>query len=218
MSSSTSLLDLLVQSQASKEVTANALFNASSPCMFAARRESACSGLTWGYYGGWVCRSDSIISQIPNGTLSLTASATNRIYLKLDGTIGVTTGGAAADELVILFNVVTGASTVTSYEDYRVAIVPPWLVTKASVDVAAGDVTLSSTARRASYLTVTGALTVSRNVIVPNEWSGYVYINTTGAYTITIKTLAGTGIVVAQGKRAILLADGTNVVRITGDT
>ena len=28
----------------------------------------------------------------------------------------------------------------------------------------------------------------------------------------------GTGVVVAQGKRALLLADGTNVVRVTPDT
>jgi hypothetical protein len=44
-----------------------------------------------------------------------------------------------------------------------------------------------------------------------------IFNNTTGAYTVTVKTSAGTGIVVGQGKRAILLADGTNVVRITAD-
>ena len=54
MSSSTSLLDLLIQSQASKEITANNLFNAGSPAALFARRESLCSALNWYYYGGYM--------------------------------------------------------------------------------------------------------------------------------------------------------------------
>ena len=38
------------------------------------------------------------------------------------------------------------------------------------------------------------------------------FCNNSGAFTTTFKTSGGTGIVVAQGKRALLLADGTNVV------
>ena len=64
---------------------------------------------------------------------------------------------------------------------------------------------------------ITGALSVNRNLVVPNYWDGAIFNNTTNAYTVTVKTSAGTGIVVAQGKRAILLADGTNVVRVTAD-
>lgn len=52
---------------------------------------------------------------------------------------------------------------------------------------------------------------------MPNEWEGIVYCNNTGAFTTTFKTAAGAGVVVAQTKRAILLADGTNVVRVTAD-
>ena len=34
---------------------------------------------------------------------------------------------------------------------------------------------------------------------------------TTGAFTLTVKTLAGLGVVVAQGTRVILYANGTDV-------
>ena len=71
---------------------------------------------------------------------------------------------------------------------------------------------------RCRYLTTTGVLTGNRNVIVPNDWEGTVFCNNTGAFTTTFKTSGGSGVVVAQGKRAILIADGTNVVRVTADT
>jgi len=45
-----------------------------------------------------------------------------------------------------------------------------------------------------------------------------VFCNNSGAFTTTFKTAAGAGVVVAQGKRAMLVADGTNVVRVTPDT
>jgi hypothetical protein len=34
-----------------------------------------------------------------------------------------------------------------------------------------------------------------------------------GAFTLTVKTTSGTGVAVTQGKRALLYADGTNVVQ-----
>lgn len=53
---------------------------------------------------------------------------------------------------------------------------------------------------------------------MPSIWQGTVFCNNSGAFTTTFKTSAGTGVVVAQGKRAMLVADGTNVVRVTPDT
>lgn len=218
MADSTTHIYLLSESQAGKATSANALFDAASPAMFGARRASACSGLTWGYYGGWINKYDGSLAEVANGTLSLTASATNRIYLKLDGTIGVVTGSsAAADELLLLYVVVTGGSSVTSYDDHRTWMTPPWAVLRSSVDLSSGDVTVSGATRRAGYLTINGTLTTNRNVVVPNDWQGAVFNNTSGAYTVTVKTSGGSGVVVAQTKRATLLADGTNVVRLTAD-
>lgn len=86
-----------------------------------------------------------------------------------------------------------------------------------SVDVSAGDVTLNSTQSGLKYYTATGALTANRNIIVPNNWEGGVYNNTSGAFSVTWKTASGSGVAVAQTKRAFLYGDGTNVVRMTSD-
>ncbi|MEF8733277.1 MAG: hypothetical protein V5B40_15655 [Candidatus Accumulibacter meliphilus] len=63
MASSTTHLDLIAQSQSSKEVTANALFDAGSPATLFGRRASLCSGLNWFYYGG-VMMVDGVLTAI----------------------------------------------------------------------------------------------------------------------------------------------------------
>jgi hypothetical protein len=58
-----------------------------------------------------------------------------------------------------------------------------------------------------------GALTGNRIVVVPTTVQQYWITNgTTGAFTLTVKTSAGSGVVVSQGGAAILYCDGTNVV------
>lgn len=85
----------------------------------------------------------------------------------------------------------------------------------ASKSVAGGtDVTLTATEARNAVLTFTGLLTANINVIVPTSNKLYViYNNTTGAYTLTVKTAAGTGIAVTQGSYAILYCNATNVLQ-----
>jgi hypothetical protein len=57
-----------------------------------------------------------------------------------------------------------------------------------------------------------GALAGNINIIVPNTIQEYWIDNeTTGAFTLTVKTAAGSGIAVAQGTRNILYSDGANV-------
>lgn len=59
----------------------------------------------------------------------------------------------------------------------------------------------------------TGILTGNINVIVPNTVQlYYVFNNTSGAFTLTVKTASGTGILVNQGSHSILYCDGTNVL------
>jgi len=217
MASSTTNLDLIAQSQSSKEVTANDALNAASPATLFARRGSLCSGLNWFYYGGTMLV-DGVLTAIANNaaTLALTASTTNYIEATRAGVVSKNTTGFTAGSIP-LYTAVTGASTVTSYTDQRAWVQAEHITSSASVAVTAADVTLSDSQARCSYLTTTGVLTGNRNVIVPNNWQGIVFCNNTGAFTTTIKTAAGAGIVVAQTKRAILLADGTNVVRVTAD-
>jgi hypothetical protein len=58
-----------------------------------------------------------------------------------------------------------------------------------------------------------GVLTANMQIIVPNTIQQYWIRNTTtGAYSLTVKTAAGTGISVVQNGAAILYCDGTNVV------
>ena len=83
-----------------------------------------------------------------------------------------------------------------------------------SVNVAGtGNYTLSGSELNRIAYDFTGVLTGNRDIIVPATVQQYWVTNdTTGAYTLTIKTSAGTGIAIAQGSSAILYCNGTNVV------
>jgi hypothetical protein len=66
---------------------------------------------------------------------------------------------------------------------------------------------------RQMFLNITGTLTAARNVVCPTASKLYfLRNNTTGGFAVTLKTSAGTGISVPNGKYAALYCDGTNVV------
>jgi hypothetical protein len=77
-----------------------------------------------------------------------------------------------------------------------------------------GNYTLTGTElNRVSYR-FTGVKTGNRSIIVPATVQQYWVDNqTTGAYTFTVKTSAGSGVLLATGERAILYSDGTDVLR-----
>ncbi len=84
-----------------------------------------------------------------------------------------------------------------------------------------GDFTLAGADLNRIAYNLTGLLTGNRNLIVPTAVQQYwITNNTTGAFTVTVKTALGTGIIVTQGTAAILYCDGTNVViaQSTGTT
>lgn len=218
MSDSTSNLDLIGEQDAGKATRVNGLIDAGSPSTLFGRRQALCSGLNWFYYGG-VLLVDGTPTTIANNAaaLVLTASATNYIEATRAGVVSSNTTGFTAGRLP-LYQVVTGSSTVTSYIDVRsFAVALPTQTSRGSVTLTGADVTLSAVQARCRYLATSGALTGDRSIVVPNDWEGIVYNGNTGAYNLTVKTAAGTGIVVAQGKRAQLLADGTNVVRLAAE-
>jgi len=71
----------------------------------------------------------------------------------------------------------------------------------------------STQAARAFVLNATGTISTARNLIVPTINKPYiVQNNTTGGQSIVVKTSAGSGITVPNGKEAFVYADGTNVV------
>ncbi len=66
---------------------------------------------------------------------------------------------------------------------------------------------------RQAILNVSGTLTAAINVICPSVSKIYVVKNaTTGGFAITVKTVAGTGISIANGETRFVYCDGTNVV------
>lgn len=91
-----------------------------------------------------------------------------------------------------------------------------------SIDIAGtGNYTLDpDTEAPAKVLTLAGALTGARNLIVPTSWAGaewLIYNSTSGAFTLTVKTAAGDGIVIGSGKAAKVWTDGVRVLRLTAD-
>lgn len=76
-----------------------------------------------------------------------------------------------------------------------------------------GNYVLSGSELNRIAYNFTGVLTGNRTIIVPQTVQQYwVANNTTGPYTLTVKTSIATGYTVNQGSRAILYSDGTNVV------
>lgn len=213
MSDSTSLLTQLTAGQASKEATVNELNNAFSPSAFGGRRQSS-SGLAWDYFGGRILV-DGVSTAIANGSVTLTASTTNYVEATRAGVVSFNVTAFTAGS-VALYKVVTGASTVTSYEDHR-----PWLKLapgRLVLAMADANKTLTHAQALVDSLELTGALTALRDVIVPlapRAWT--IFANTTGAFGVRVIGATGAGITVADGKRAILETNGTNVVRVTAD-
>ena len=85
------------------------------------------------------------------------------------------------------------------------------------VSTTGGDTTLtavngSTDQSRYAILKVTGVLVSNSNIIVPDVSKEYLVWNaTSGAYTVTIKTSAGTGVVVTQGAVLHVFCDGAEV-------
>lgn len=89
-----------------------------------------------------------------------------------------------------------------------------------SIDVAGtGDYTLTGSELNRIAYNFTGVLTGNRNIIVPATVQQYWVTNaTTGAYTFTVKTSAGTGVTLTSGQRAIYYCNGTDVVDADSST
>jgi hypothetical protein len=125
MANSTTHLDLISVSQATKEATDNALADAMSANALFGRRASTTAVLTWGYYGGPYRKADGTLIAVANGTVALTDAATNYI-LETDGVVSKVTVSPAgwpaplAAGANALYAVVCSGGDVTGYTDYRI--------------------------------------------------------------------------------------------------
>lgn len=92
-------------------------------------------------------------------------------------------------------------------------------VTQAITDGADTVITIpngaSGTARN-MYIEMTGALTGTRNMLVPtNKKLYFIYNNTTGGYAVTVKVSGQTGVSVPNGAKVLLVNNGTDIVIAT---
>lgn len=117
MSDSVSYLDLIITSQASKELTANAMLDAMSPASLFGRRGQTTAGLTWGFYGG-VILVGSTYTRKTNSTISLTDNSTNYLEVDTAGVLVKNTSGFTSGRIPC-YKIIVAAGTVTSYEDWR---------------------------------------------------------------------------------------------------
>ena len=86
-------------------------------------------------------------------------------------------------------------------------------VTAISVTAVSGTVTLTSTQYTPPNFVFYGTLTANVNYQLPSGVGGFwsVYNDTSGAFTLTISSAAGgSTVVTTQGKRTMVIADGTN--------
>lgn len=94
-------------------------FASASPALLYARNPVTTTGLTWGYIGGRLGG-----TLIASGVITLAASTTNYIVALLSsGAVSSATNTTNWNDALYLrlYSVVTGASAVTSYADYRQA-------------------------------------------------------------------------------------------------
>ena len=223
MANYTTNLDTVSESQALKATKVNELIDSASPATLYGRHASSCSGNTWGYYGGYVTKSDGTQASISNSTLTLTLSATNYIVVqKSDGVISVsaaTTNWNDTANYWRIYSVVCGASTATDWTDYRqigamtghgTGLVAP--VTKTT------SFTLGA---NENEVICNGSASITVTFPSASSWVGRkVRIKTRAAYTVisassNVKPIdtdtAGTAILAATaGKWAELVSDGSN--------
>jgi len=155
MSDSTTQLTQVQVSQAQKEATINALFDALWPGFIFGRRVPQSVGLTWAYYGG-IRALSGVPFAIQNGTVTLTASVTNYIYADIVGspvgwsvlsTTSMPAGwpGPLTGDKIALYEVEAGAATATDWIDYRDGGLGSDSVVSATITTQDETVPLSST-------------------------------------------------------------------------
>jgi hypothetical protein len=112
---------------------------------------------------------------------------------------------------------ITNTNLGTAFEQAVIGLGNPDYTSDANLTITITN-SNASQAARCLVLNVTsafGSLTQTRELIVPTIQKQYiVQNNTTGGQSITVKTSAGTGITVPNGRKAHLYVNGTNVIQM----
>jgi hypothetical protein len=160
-----------------------------------------------------------------SGTLTLPDPATvgNNWFIVFrnagGGTVTVTSGGTATiDDLSSLGYQPEESSIIVTdgVSYYTIGLGQPaqFAFDYTVIDIAgSGDYTLAGNELNRIAYNFTGTLTGNRNIIVPDTVQQYWVTNsTTGSFTVTIKTLTGSGVTISGNQRGIFYCDGADVV------
>jgi len=182
-------------------------------------------GLNSSYTAGVGDRAHMINWTGASGTLSLTGASTLGddwfLYVRNNGTSALTVDPNGSETInsstTLIMNPGDSAMIICDGSSfYTVGLGKSSVFTfdYTQINVAGtGTYTLSGFELNRIAYDLIGVLTGNRSVVVPATVQQYwITNNTTGAFTLTVKTAAGSGVVVPQGGAAILYCDGTNVV------
>lgn len=128
---------------------------------------------------------------------------------------------ATTSSILQLINLALGESSAGGFPDWgavadenfrRLEVALGEVTSKA---LASSDVTLTGEEELSVLIKLTGALGADVAVRT-NDRKGFWLVDNacTGDYSVTFKTLSGTGFVIPNGSRAIAVSDGTNMLRI----
>lgn len=108
----------------------------------------------------------------------------------------------------------TGANSNTwgDVADANMAIIELAIARVISIATTGGTTVLTSSQNRYPIIRLTGTLASNATIQVRTAEKNWIFINaTTGAFSITVKTLSGTGKTLPRGRAVKLYCDGTNV-------
>jgi hypothetical protein len=220
MADSTTNVDTIASSQAQKEVTANAFFDAVSIASAFGRRASTSTGLTLGLYGVARWKIDGVAVTRANAAFALTGSSTRYVSINRTFTSFSEDASVFDPAELALYKCVTSGSAITSYEDHRdLHHYNRFQYSRLAIAMADAHVTLTYEQAMCDSLEFTGANTAVRNVVVPavpRAWTIYANTTTNGVLVCTAGSPTE-GVTIAVGKTAIVECDGTRVRRITAD-
>lgn len=204
-------LTSITTGQNNKEAQVNENFLACSVgACFGVRAENT-TGLNLGLWGGILVVDGALLNVANPSPLAMTSSTTNYVSISRTGAFNVNTSAFLVGNIP-LWEIVTDGSGITARKDRR-AFAQRQFPSRLSKAVTSADVTLTAHEIWAEMIITTGTLTGNRSLIVPAQIGEWLIHNTcTGAFTLTVKTPSGTGVVIPQQRRVRVMCDGTNVV------
>ncbi len=217
MSDSSTPFGTVATGQGNQAAKANALFDAVVPVAIYGLKAATTTGLTLGFHGGKL-GINGVVTVISDGTLALTASSTN--YVEVNPSTGSISKNTTAytPGYWRIGRAVTGTASITTWYDDRFLNFGKQtaLLTKAFPSDA--NYTLTAAEADVDVIKVSsGTITATRDLIVPIGFPKQWWIVNGNAQSVRIIGASGTGITVATGKSALVMADGTNVIRLTAD-